>query len=325
MKNESYNGSVMTGSGGCPPRTELRECSVQDGYDVLEMLHEIGPGENGFHNTAYNTGPEEFKALLCRWNDVSRGIGLMPGFVPQTVYWLFVDGRPVGMAKLRKYLTDKLRSEGGHIGYCIRPSERRKGYGTILLREVLKKAAEINIPRALITCFEGNTGSRRVIENNGGVRGKIAGGMCYYWVQLDIDTGMRELHPDDYPEIVELWKNTPGVGVSNADSEDGIRRFLLRNPGMSWCYKDGNRIVATSLCGHDGRRGYIYHTAVMPGYRGRGIGAMLVRKNLERLKAAGIDKCHIFVFHDNEIGQAFWSATGWTRRGDIVIYSHDIP
>ena len=324
MRDGTFDSKLHTGLNGRMPEIELRECSPQDGYDMLEMLHEIGPGENGFQNSAYNTKPEDFKDLLYRWIDMSRGIGLMPGFVPQAVYWLFADGRPVGMAKLRKYLTGKLRKEGGHIGYCIRPSERRKGYGTIILREMLKKAAEINIPRALIICYEGNTGSRRVIENNGGVLDRIVDGRCLYWIRLDIDTGMREIHPDDYYEIVELWKNTPGVGVSKADSENSILGFLLRNPGLSWCYKDADRIVGTSLCGHDGRRGYIYHTAVLPEYRGRGIGAMLVRKNLEQLKAAGIDKCHIFVFRDNEPGNAFWNATGWTRRNDIFVYSHDI-
>lgn len=306
-------------------RIELRECSSQDGYDILEMLHEIGPGESGFQNNAYNTKKEDFKDLIYRWMDVSRGIGLVPGFVPQTVYWLYAGGRPVGMTKLRKYLTDKLKMEGGHIGYCIRPSERRKGYGTLLLGEVLRKAAEMGIPRALVTCFEDNTGSRRVIENNGGVLENIVDGRCLYWIRLDEDTGMRELHPDDYPEMIGMWKNTPGIGISRADSESGIRGFLLRNPGLSWCYKDGGRIVGTSLCGQDGRRGYIYHTAVLPEYRGRGIGSMLVRKSLEQLKSAGIDKCHIFVFRDNEPGNAFWSATGWTRRNDILVYSRDIP
>jgi len=69
-------------------QVELRECSLHDGYDILDMLREIGPGENGFQNNAYNIREEDYKALLCRWMDVSRGIGLEPGYVPQTAYWL---------------------------------------------------------------------------------------------------------------------------------------------------------------------------------------------------------------------------------------------
>lgn len=305
-------------------KTELRECSRYDGIDILEMLREIGPGENGFQNNAYSVRNEEFKDVIYRWIDISRGIGLEPGFVPQTVYWLYADGRPVGIVKLRRYLSDSLRINGGHIGYCIRPSERGKGYGNILLAETLKKATEINIPRALLTCDEDNTPSRQVIENNGGKLECIDKGRCYYWIKLDIDSGIREIHPDDYAEMFELWKNTPGMGIGGADSENRIREFLLNNPGLSFCFKEGNRIVGTSLCGHDYRRGHIYHTAVLPEYRGRGIGRMLVKRNLEQLKAAGIEKCHLFVFADNEPGNSFWRSTGWTRRSDVCAYSHDI-
>ncbi len=304
--------------------TELRECSSRDGLDILEMLREIGPGENGFQNYAHDVRDEEFKDTIYRLIDVSRGIGLEQRFVPQTVYWLYADGRPVGIAKLRRYLTDQLRINGGHIGYCIRPSERGKGYGIILLREVLKKAAEIKIPKALLTCDETNTASRRVMENNGGVLERIENKECYYWIKLDSDSGIREIHPDDYAEMFELWKNTPGMGIGKADTEIRIREFLLNNPGLSFCFKEGNRIIGTSLCGHDYRRGYIYHTAVLPEYRGRGIGRMLVLRNLEQLKAAGIGKCHLFVFADNALGNGFWHSMGWTRRGDICIYSNDI-
>jgi ribosomal protein S18 acetylase RimI-like enzyme len=137
------------------------------------------------------------------------------------------------------------------------------------------------------------------------------------------DTGMREIHPDDYAEMLELWKSIPGMGINDADSENGIRNFLLKNPGLSYCYMDGNRIVGTSLCGQDYRRGYIYHTAVLPEYRGRGIGRMLVEKNLAQLKAAGIRKCHLFVIADNALGNNFWNSTNWTKRNDIILYSHE--
>lgn len=305
-------------------KAELRECSAYDGADILEMLREIGPGENGFQNNAHCIRDEEFRHVIYSWIDKSRGIGLEPGHVPQTVYWLFADGRPVGIAKLRRYLTENLRITGGHIGYCIRPSERGKGYGNIILSETLKKAAEINIPRALLTCDENNAPSRHVIENNGGMLERIENGRCYYWIQLDSASGIREIHPDDYPEMMDLWKNTPGMGISEADSEIRIREFILNNPGLSFCYKEENRIVGTSLCGNDHRRGYIYHTAVLPEFRGRGIGRMLVEKNLGKLREAGIEKCHLFVFADNALGNSFWRSTGWTKRNDICVYSHDV-
>ncbi|NLV36793.1 MAG: GNAT family N-acetyltransferase [Clostridiaceae bacterium] len=135
------------------------------------------------------------------------------------------------------------------------------------------------------------------------------------------ETGMEEIHPNDYNELISLWSSIPGIGISKADSEERIRRFLLKNPGLSFCYKEDNRIVGTILCGQDGRRGYIYHTAVAPEQRGRGIGRILVEESLRNLHDAGIDKCHIFVFTDNELGNKFWESIGWEKRDDIVVYS----
>ena len=305
-------------------KIEIRECSVHDGDDILKMIREIGPGENGFINNAYHMKPAEFRAFLARNADSARGIEPDPARVPQTLYWLIADGYPVGMGKLRHYLNVSLRKCGGHIGYCIRPSERGKGFGTIILQEMLKKALEMNIPSALITCDDVNTASRRVIEKNGGKLEKVTNDECYFWIQLDDVNGIRQIHPDDYSEMVELWGQTPGMGLSEADSEANIRKFILRNKGLSYCFKEENRIIATILCGHDGRRGYIYHMTVAQQYRGKGIGKLLTEKSLQQLKNEGIDKCHLFVFADNELGNRFWSSTGWTRRDDIFTYSKEV-
>ena len=112
--------------------------------------------------------------------------------------------------------------------------------------------------------------------------------------------------------------------MNEADSRENLNKFLLRNKGMSFCCKKENRIVGTVLCGHDGRRGYIYHVTVAEGYRGRGIGSMLVDKSLQKLRKEGIGKCHLFVFNDNKVGNAFWSSIGWTKRDDLFIYSKSL-
>jgi predicted acetyltransferase len=303
---------------------ELRELSTQDGKDILEMLREIGPGENGFMNPEYDMDEEVFKEYLFQSVNNSRGIGLEPSWVPQTKFWLVIDGRPVGYGKLRHYLNDNLRNNGGHIGYCIRPSERGKGYGNIILSQLLEKARQIGIPRALITCRDLNKASAKVIEYNGGRLECIRNAERFYWIVLDKESGMRELHIDDYREIYCLWKDTPGMGLSNADSESNFQKFMLRNKALSFCWKEENRIIGTILCGHDGRRGYIYHVTVAPCCRGKGTGSSLVQKSLENLKEQGIDKCHLFVFADNEPGRSFWETTGWTRRDDILVYSKNI-
>ncbi len=160
----------------------LRELSMNDGLDVYDMLREIGPGENGFLNDG-NVEYDDYPAFLERYANMAEGRGLAPGWVPMTMYWLYVSGKPVGYGKLRHYLNDSLRRIGGHIGYAIRPSERGKGYGKMILKELLVKAKEKGISDVLMTCMEENHLSRKVIEANNGVLDGIRDGECYYWIR----------------------------------------------------------------------------------------------------------------------------------------------
>lgn len=166
-------------------KIELKELSLNDGRDVHEMLQEIGPGENGINNSAYNIAYQDFPSYLKRQVDMSDGIGIdLNIYVPQTTYWLYVNDRPVGICRLRHRLNDNLRIVGGHIGYCIRPSERGKGYGNLILAEVLKKAQMKGINDVLITCHDDNIASRKVIEHNSGVLGDINDHRCRYWIKI---------------------------------------------------------------------------------------------------------------------------------------------
>lgn len=135
---------------------------------------------------------------------------------------------------------------------------------------------------------------------------------------------IRIMEADDYQEVFELWKDGEGIGLSNADSKENIYRFLERNPSLSFVAVQNGKIVGTILCGHDGRRGYIYHLFVAELYRNKGLGRRLVNKSLEKLKEQRIDKCHLFVFDQNELGKDFWINSGWTLREDIVIMSKPI-
>lgn len=91
------------------------------------------------------------------------------GLVPESFFWLIDDGVYIGRLSLRHHLNDRLLQFGGHIGYEIRPSKRRQGYGKAILHLGLDKARKQGITRALITCDDDNIGSARVIEANGGI------------------------------------------------------------------------------------------------------------------------------------------------------------
>jgi len=134
----------------------------------------------------------------------------------------------------------------------------------------------------------------------------------------------REMKIGDYQKVFALWSDTEGMGLSDSDSEEEIAKYLSRNPGHSFVCEYGDRIVGTILCGHDGRRGYIYHVAVSEEHRKRGIARMLLTKALDSLRNAGIRKCHLMVFGANLAGREFWEHVGWQRRDDIVIYSKSI-
>jgi ribosomal protein S18 acetylase RimI-like enzyme len=129
---------------------------------------------------------------------------------------------------------------------------------------------------------------------------------------------------DQYDEVLALWKRCPGVGLSGADAREPIAGYLQRNPGMSFVAIAHGRIVGAILGGHDGRRGYIHHLAVDAPFRRLGIGRQLVDNCLSKLEEAGIQKCHLFIFHENREGIAFWEANAWTLRRDILVMSRNL-
>lgn len=161
---------------------ELKKLTINDGMDIYEMLQEIPKDENGFINTVNGMSFEEYKEWLNSSDAMSKGLGLEDWQVPSNTYWLFVDGHPVGSGKLRHFLTDKLRAEGGHIGYAIRKSEGRKGYGTILLKMLIEEAKKMNIEKALVTVRNNNTNSIKVALSNGGKIEKVNEERHYIWI-----------------------------------------------------------------------------------------------------------------------------------------------
>ena len=134
---------------------------------------------------------------------------------------------------------------------------------------------------------------------------------------------IRLMSLPDYDAVLALWQASPGVGLSDADSPGAIARFLERNPGLCFVAEEEGRLAGAVLCGHDSRRGYIYHLAVHPHFQRRGLGQALVQRCLDGLRALDIHKCHIFVYGQNESGLAFWRQAGWVQRFELVILSKD--
>ena len=150
----------------------------------MQMLKEIGPGENGFQNNAFNLSEMEYSQWLQSQMDMAKGINLNPEYVPMTTYWLRRNGYPVGISKLRHSLNEALLKIGGHIGFCIRPTERGKGYANEILTRTLTMALQMGIKKVLLTCGIENIASWKTIENCGGVLKKMENGERYYWIEL---------------------------------------------------------------------------------------------------------------------------------------------
>ncbi|MCD7835437.1 MAG: GNAT family N-acetyltransferase [Lachnospiraceae bacterium] len=133
---------------------------------------------------------------------------------------------------------------------------------------------------------------------------------------------IRAMTIEDYEGLRGLWMTISGFGIRSIDdSKDGVGRFLKRNPGMSVvaAASDGS-IVGGILCGHDGRRGCLYHVCVRADYRRMGIGKAMVVYCMNALKAENINKVSLIAFTRNDIGNAFWNCIGWTKREDLNYY-----
>lgn len=116
---------------------------------------------------------ENFTLYVNQLERESKGLDLKPGYVPHTTFWLIDNDEFIGRVDIRHEFNDALLKEGGSIGYDIRPTKRKQGYGKLILELGLKKAKEMGLPKVLITCDVNNVGSNKIIQANGGVLEKV--------------------------------------------------------------------------------------------------------------------------------------------------------
>lgn len=130
---------------------------------------------------------------------------------------------------------------------------------------------------------------------------------------------IRKMTINDYEGVYQLWINTPGMGMRSVDdSKEGIEKYLNRNPETCFVAESENKIIGVILSGHDGRRGFIHHTAVNNTVRKQGVGTALVNAAIKALKEQGINKVALVAFHTNKLGNSFWKSQGFEDRNDLV-------
>jgi len=130
---------------------------------------------------------------------------------------------------------------------------------------------------------------------------------------------ISEMQPEDYEEVYALWQQSEHIGLTPSDSQPAVHAFLARNPALSLVARQGPHIIGAVLCGHDGRRGYLYHLAIAREHRKQGIGRAIVEACLTRLASVGILKATLFVYRANESAQQFWRRLGCKDRTDLVV------
>ena len=136
-----------------------------------------------------------------------------------------------------------------------------------------------------------------------------------------MDILIRTMELEDYEQVYKLWTEIKGFGIRSIDdSQEGVERFLKRNPTTSVVAVQNGRIIGNILCGHDGRTGFFYHVCVAREYRKHGIGYRMVRQAIEALEREGVSKVSLIAFKQNLVGNAFWQGIGWTEREDINSY-----
>ena len=135
---------------------------------------------------------------------------------------------------------------------------------------------------------------------------------------------LRAFAAEDIPAVRALWAKCEGLGNGPGDAPDALARFLARNPGLSPLAEDEGAVVGAALCGHDGRRGFLYRVGVAPSHRRRGVARALAERAFDGLRAQGIERSMLFVMDDNAEAQQFWRAVGGKLRGRLQLWSVDL-
>lgn len=166
----------------------IKKLSINDGENIYRMLQELPANENGFINSFYGKNFDEFKKLLEANDESSKQKGIIDGWkVPQTMFWLYENETPIGIGKIRHFLTDSLISDGGNIGYSVIPSKRGKGFGKCFVSLLITESRKLGVQKLLFTIRNSNLPSIKAALSNGGVIEKTTDERHYISIDLQAD------------------------------------------------------------------------------------------------------------------------------------------
>jgi len=271
----------------------------------------------------YTAGLDDFAGYRARLERAARRETLPADRVPALHLWLFHDGVALGASRLRLELNESLERFGGHIGYDVRPSERGRGFGTIILARTLVLARSSGLARVLVTCDPENHASRRVIEKNGGVpveRGVSESGRptLRFTVETDalddappggpdpVPLTVRPVGPEDRAEVAELLERFFGgtTIVARGCAHDGGSL-----PGV--VVRERGRLLGAALWRPDVPRAQLVAIAVTAPRRG--IGRRLVAEVAEAADRHGARGLVAVTTDNHEVAQAFYRSLGFRR------------
>ena len=296
--------------------TALRPLTPDDGADVYALLQALPADENGLMNAAHGMSYEDYRGWLRAQDENARQQGLVNGYkVPQTTYWLYADGVPVGLGRVRHFLTDGLRRDGGNLAYAVHPDHRGKGYGKLILQGLMAEAGRMGIGRALLVIHEGNEPSLRTALSCGGTVARTEEGKHFVWVpcaDLQVEeTGDRAL----FTSLFNVYANNlaafrPALGRA-VDGHGNLLPEVVEEDFTDPCKHpcvirlDGRPIglLVWSVPGPkdepDGCARYIEELFILPAFRRQGLAAEAARRFLAQ--PGGV--CGACVYKDNAASQ----------------------
>ena len=276
----------------------------------------------------------------CRNLEIGEAQAREVGFVPDSTWFALDEERNiiVGAVNVRHFLNEGLILDGGHIGDGIRPSERRKGYATEMIRLALTECRKLGIYHVLMVCDKNNIGSARSIQKNGGVleNEPVVDGVTEqrYWIDLEPDGDspemIRRISIDEIPKCVEVIRgafqtvadefgftqdNAPRFTAFATDENRLLYQFCVEKRPM-YGYLIGKKLAGYySLALRDDGLAELGSLSVLPEYRHRGIGAALLKDAMQRARLFGRDRMKLGIVEENQRLRKWYESFGFVHTG----------